>query len=234
MRSAVSGSTGCFSGYVGSWPRKMVLSVMLCPRVAKAGGLSGQHSPQHQNGACSCGCQLVCTQSLLCLSANDLNLPRSHCTSADNSTCTACMNLPAVSAVVPPGYFLPTGSSSMVKCDTGAFRDGWLMFSDPRAVSCTPCGTGIASEARELDANPLATPGSYVRATSASCCECCGGKSGEDMHAHTACVSLPQCTILQMPCSVCRCWCLLALLNIGSCGTTVVLFSNRWQQQGAG
>lgn len=45
------------------------------------------------------------------------------------------------------------------------------MFSDPKALSCTPCGQGIQSEPRDLDENPLAVNGSLVRATSASCCE---------------------------------------------------------------
>jgi hypothetical protein len=47
------------------------------------------------------------------------------------------------------------------------------MHSDPRATTCTACGTGIQSEPRDLDENPLAANGSYVCATSSSCCECC-------------------------------------------------------------
>jgi hypothetical protein len=46
-----------------------------------------------------------------------------------------------------------------------------LLFSDPRATSCRGCGSGIASEARELDQHQLAPSGSLVRASSASCCK---------------------------------------------------------------
>jgi hypothetical protein len=75
--------------------------------------------------------------------------------------------------VVPPGYFLPAGAN-MTKCANGTsgnFREGWVMYSDPRATACTSCGDGIYSEARDLDENPLAVNGSMVMATSASCCE---------------------------------------------------------------
>jgi hypothetical protein len=46
------------------------------------------------------------------------------------------------------------------------------MHSDSLGASCTTCGTGISSEARDLDTHPLASSGSLVRATSSSCCEC--------------------------------------------------------------
>jgi hypothetical protein len=59
----------------------------------------------------------------------------------------------------------------MTLCGSGSFRDGWVMYSDPKASSCTPCGDGIRSEARELDENPLAANSSLIRATSASCCK---------------------------------------------------------------
>ena len=59
----------------------------------------------------------------------------------------------------------------MAPCPDYYFREGWLMFSDPKATSCTPCGDNIRSEPRDLDVNPLAANGSLVRATSTSCCE---------------------------------------------------------------
>jgi hypothetical protein len=68
----------------------------------------------------------------------------------------------------------------MTKCansTSGSFREGWVMYNDAKGASCTPCGEGIYSEARELDENPMANNGSMVMATSASCCEyslyCC-------------------------------------------------------------
>lgn len=73
------------------------------------------------------------------------------------------------SAVVPPGYF--TAPVSMALCPPGTYRQAWLLHSDPGASSCTACGVGIGSEPRDLDENPLATNGSLVRATVASCCE---------------------------------------------------------------
>lgn len=75
--------------------------------------------------------------------------------------------------MVPPGYrILADGTlSSMLKCDAGTYREGWVGFSDLRASSCTPCGTGISSEPRDLDQNPLAGSGSLVMASPASCCE---------------------------------------------------------------
>jgi hypothetical protein len=76
-----------------------------------------------------------------------------------------------VAAVVPPGYIVSSGS--MVLCSSGTFREGWLMFSDPRATTCTACGDNILSEPRDLDENPLAANGSLVRATSTSCCKNC-------------------------------------------------------------
>ena len=74
-------------------------------------------------------------------------------------------------AVVPPGYFLPQGAS-MQKCGAAKFREGWVLHSDPKAETCTPCGDGIDSEPRDLDENPKAANGTLVRATSASCCKC--------------------------------------------------------------
>ena len=73
-------------------------------------------------------------------------------------------------AVVPPGYFLAE-ASTMTPCFAGYFREGWLMFSDPKATTCTPCGDGIDSEPRDLDDNPRVANGTLTRATSASCCE---------------------------------------------------------------
>jgi hypothetical protein len=72
-------------------------------------------------------------------------------------------------AVVPPGYFLSAGD--LAKCAPGGFREGWVLFSDPKATQCSVCGGSISSEAREVDVNPLAGNGSLVSATSASCCE---------------------------------------------------------------
>jgi hypothetical protein len=74
-------------------------------------------------------------------------------------------------AVVPPGYYLAPGSN-MTQCGNTTFREGWVMFSDPKAAACAPCGDGISSEPRDLDVHPLAASGALVRATSASCCEC--------------------------------------------------------------
>lgn len=59
----------------------------------------------------------------------------------------------------------------MPKCEDGKFREGWVMYSDPKASTCTLCGDNIRSEARDLDENPLAPNGTLVRATSTSCCE---------------------------------------------------------------
>ena len=59
----------------------------------------------------------------------------------------------------------------MTQCTVGNFREGWVMYSDPKASTCTPCGDGISSEPRDLDENPKAQNGSLVRATSSSCCE---------------------------------------------------------------
>jgi len=73
-------------------------------------------------------------------------------------------------AAVPPGSFIQ-GGSSLTPCGPGSFRERWLLASDPRATSCTPCGTGISSEPRDLDEHPLAANGSLVRATSTSCCK---------------------------------------------------------------
>lgn len=73
-------------------------------------------------------------------------------------------------AVVPPGYFLPQGAN-MQQCGATTFRESWVMHSDPKAATCTPCGDGIDSEPRDLDENPKAENGTLVRATSASCCE---------------------------------------------------------------
>lgn len=87
-----------------------------------------------------------------------------------------------MAAVVPPGYVVSSGS--MVLCSSGTFREGWLMFSDPRATTCTACGDNILSEPRDLDENPLAANGSLVPASSASCCE------------YTACNSYPCCWVL--------------------------------------
>jgi hypothetical protein len=72
---------------------------------------------------------------------------------------------------VPPGYYLAPGSN-MTQCGNTTFREGWVMFSDPKAAACAPCGDGISSEARDLDENPLAANGTLVRATPFSCCEC--------------------------------------------------------------
>ncbi len=47
------------------------------------------------------------------------------------------------------------------------------MYNDPKGQACTLCGDGISSEPRDLDENPKAANGTLVRATSASCCECC-------------------------------------------------------------
>jgi len=68
--------------------------------------------------------------------------------------------------MVPPGYYL---TPNMVTCGSGTFREGWLMASDPKATTCTPCGDGIQSEPRDLDENPLVANGTLVRATSTSC-----------------------------------------------------------------
>lgn len=59
----------------------------------------------------------------------------------------------------------------MEQCVATTFREGWVMYNDPKAETCTPCGDGIGSEPRDLDENPKATNGSLVRATSTSCCE---------------------------------------------------------------
>jgi hypothetical protein len=59
----------------------------------------------------------------------------------------------------------------MVACDSGTFREGWVMFSDPRASTCTECGANILSTPRDLDENPKVANGSLTRATSASCCK---------------------------------------------------------------
>jgi hypothetical protein len=72
--------------------------------------------------------------------------------------------------VVPPGYFV-TGAA-LLPCANGTYRTSWLLTTDPQAALCTACGTGIASEPRDLDENPLVANGSLARATSASCCEC--------------------------------------------------------------
>jgi hypothetical protein len=73
--------------------------------------------------------------------------------------------------VVPPGYFIPVQNEDMQQCGAGNFREGWVMYNDPKAQTCTTCGDGIGSEPRDLDENPRAINGSLVRATSASCCE---------------------------------------------------------------
>lgn len=73
--------------------------------------------------------------------------------------------------MVAPGYMLPAGAN-MTTCAAGSYREGWVMFSDPKAAACTLCGDGISSEARDLDENPLAANGTLVRATAFSCCEC--------------------------------------------------------------
>jgi hypothetical protein len=78
--------------------------------------------------------------------------------------------LPLLSAVVPPGYFLPT-NGDMLKCENGTFRSEWIMAGDPRSSSCTTCGTGIFSEPKEQDDNPMAPASSRVASTSASCCK---------------------------------------------------------------
>jgi hypothetical protein len=78
------------------------------------------------------------------------------------------------SCMVPPGYYLPATGGSMTPCGAGTFREGWVMFSDPKAVACRPCGDGINSEARDLDENPLVANGTLARATSFSCCESLG------------------------------------------------------------
>jgi hypothetical protein len=84
-----------------------------------------------------------------------------------------CLSLPSTPAVVPPGYYL--SASSMLKCGNtatgGTFREGWVMYSDPKAQNCTACGDNILSEPRDLDENPLAPNGTLVRSTSTSCCE---------------------------------------------------------------
>lgn len=97
-------------------------------------------------------------------------------------------------AVVPPGYALSGGS--MAPCDNGFFRDGWVLYSDPKAASCTPCGEGISSDAREADENPLAVNGSLVRVTSDSCCEC-----GPWHGAATHCTYQP---VLPVPLPFCK------------------------------
>lgn len=73
--------------------------------------------------------------------------------------------------VVPPGYVLRNDSTSMAQCGNGEYRPGWLLVSDPRATTCLLCGENIASEARDLDENPLASQGALVRANSECCCE---------------------------------------------------------------
>lgn len=73
-------------------------------------------------------------------------------------------------AVVPPGYMI--SNNAMAQCDSGFYRSDWVMYSDPRARSCTPCGDGIQSEPQDSDETPLAAPGTLVRGSSASCCEC--------------------------------------------------------------
>ena len=80
-----------------------------------------------------------------------------------------------LAAGVPPGYFVSSasGSPTLAPCGESSYRERWVMFSDTRAQTCTPCGQGIQSEPRDMDEHPLAVNGSYTRATSASCCECC-------------------------------------------------------------
>jgi hypothetical protein len=72
-------------------------------------------------------------------------------------------------AVVPPGYLIQAGA--LAQCGEGTYRERWVMASDPAALACTQCGTGISSEPRDLDENPLAANSSLVRATSTSCCK---------------------------------------------------------------
>ena len=76
-------------------------------------------------------------------------------------------------SVVPPGYFISATTATLAPCGPGYYRERWAMISGARAQTCTPCGQGIQSEARDMDEHPLAANGSYARATSASCCECC-------------------------------------------------------------
>jgi hypothetical protein len=59
----------------------------------------------------------------------------------------------------------------MTLCPSQFYREGWLLYNNPTATSCTPCGEGIRSEPRDLDENPLAAADSRVRATSTSCCK---------------------------------------------------------------
>lgn len=80
--------------------------------------------------------------------------------------CTVCCH---VRAVVPPGYF--SNSTGLQPCRDGTFREGWVLWSDARALSCAFCGDNIRSEPRDLDEHPLAGNGSLVRATPTSCCE---------------------------------------------------------------
>ena len=89
---------------------------------------------------------------------------------ASNTLLTLMLLLDCHPAVVPPGYFVPT-QSTMTSCTAGYFREGWLMYNDPKASSCTPCGENIDSEPRDLDENPLVANGTLTRATPTSCCE---------------------------------------------------------------
>ena len=93
---------------------------------------------------------------------------------ASNTLLTLMLLLDCHPAVVPPGYFVPT-QSTMTSCTAGYFREGWLMYNDPKAATCTACGENIDSEPRDLDENPLVANGTLTRATPTSCCEftCC-------------------------------------------------------------
>lgn len=97
-----------------------------------------------------------------------------NCVNCPRGTVTTVKGAKSVEeCVVPPGYRLPADGSAMASCANGTFREGWAMFSSPAAQNCTPCGDGISSEPRDVDVHPLAANGTFVRATSASCCEWC-------------------------------------------------------------
>jgi hypothetical protein len=117
--------------------------------------------------------------------------PHSHALAATHSADVCCCCLlrlcfrprPLTThAVVPPGYYIIT-SSGMTLCpqgtaatpptsagSPGTFREGWVMYSDPKATTCTSCGEGILSEPRDKNDNPMSTV-ALVQATSASCCK---------------------------------------------------------------
>lgn len=71
---------------------------------------------------------------------------------------------------MPPGYVIANGA--LAQCGSSLYRPLWVLFSDPRAQACLPCGANIQSEPRDLDEHPLATNSSLVRASTASCCKC--------------------------------------------------------------